>query len=568
MVKQIKVADIKHTFASYPRDNRNDEVIGEYAEALEGGASFPPIVVFCDDAGTLHLADGRHRLQAHRKLERERISATIRKGDKRDALIYAVGANDKHGCRRTEADKAKAVELVLKDKILRKRSINSIAKMCGVSWATVRTAWVDLELPERVFDESEADKVATTRAKSPRSTSKEPRYAIPALSRMLEHADEARSWLPKELTGMSAAKKKAAIKQVNTFYDSIHKFIGEVAGSKLRITDCEQPLNVYQFERSSGIFTNNEFAKKGMCSHSVSVGLGCGNQCTYCSTAVMLRTHPFFQDIEQTSFTRGKAIVDPESATRLKDSIKNNKGPKITDEHIILFSNIDDGWSPEAQKYELGKKVMTVLLENTEAKVRILTKGEDVETCFGLFDDYKDRVIVGLSTGIPKSKSALGKIIEPNAATITDRLRVLKAAYDRGLQTYGMLCPCLPGIADTQPALKEMFKSVLACGAKDIWLEPVNPRGRAMKNTANALARAKQYDLAQKMLDITSSRKWSKYTVQLIENAIAVAGELGVKAGKPDGEEGLRILLYPSHLLQEDEEKLRSLPGGEAIIWL
>lgn len=51
------------------RATLNDQVVSEYAEAIKGGATFPPIVVFYD--GKKHwLADGFHRFHAYQKAGR------------------------------------------------------------------------------------------------------------------------------------------------------------------------------------------------------------------------------------------------------------------------------------------------------------------------------------------------------------------------------------------------------------------------------------------------------------------------------------------------------------------
>jgi DNA repair photolyase len=562
LIKQVKVSDVQYDLGNYPRIDIDEETVKEYQEAMKRGDSFPPIVVY-DDGKKLYLADGAHRLAANKALKKKRIAAKVQSGSEQDALACAVGANAKHGLKRSSADKRKAVELILRDEKLRKRSINSIAKLCNVSWDTVRTVWNDKKQVLNLPDYNEPQGAEGGQTKKAKMTPPEKLASIESLSEAVRHTERARSWLlndSKEL-GLDAGDRDKMLKELDKMHANLHRMAGEATGCKNRLTrNMRVPLNVYHFERKGGIVENSKFEEKELATHSVAVGLGCGNQCTYCSTAVMLRTHDFFQEINQTSFARGNAIVDPNSAERLAKNIdEKGWGDKLTAEHTILFSNIDDGWSPEAVVFKLGYKILKVLLEKTEANVRVLTKGAAVSDSFDLIEGYRDRVFVGLSTGIPKSKDELASIIEPNASTVTNRFKALKEAHDRGLRTFGMLCPCLPGIADSKTALREMFADVIRCGAKDIWLESVNPRGRAMKNTADALARAGKIKEAKKMLEITSSDKWSEYTLNLTQNAIAVAKERKVL-------DKLHILMYPSELRREHEEILRK--EGDAIIWL
>ncbi len=112
-------------------------VVDEYAAAMQGGAVFPPVIVF-RDGEALWLADGFHRVYAAIQLGKTTISATIHPGTRRDAVLYAVGANARHGLRRSNADKRRAVQLLLDDPQWRQWSNREIARRCGVDEGLVR----------------------------------------------------------------------------------------------------------------------------------------------------------------------------------------------------------------------------------------------------------------------------------------------------------------------------------------------------------------------------------------------------------------------------------------------
>src|SRR5204863_6394655 len=105
--------------------------VDDYATALAFGETFPPIVVFFDGADHW-TADGFHRLAAARRAHVETLDAEVIVGTKRDALLYAVGANASHGLRRTNADKRRAVGLLLADAEWRAWSDREIARRCAV----------------------------------------------------------------------------------------------------------------------------------------------------------------------------------------------------------------------------------------------------------------------------------------------------------------------------------------------------------------------------------------------------------------------------------------------------
>jgi hypothetical protein len=110
----------------------NDDVVAEYAEADAAGADFPPGVVF-HDGSDYWLADGFHRKAARQRNRRKDMLALVRPGTRRDAILYAAGANACHGLRRSNDDKRIAVRRLLTDDEWSQWSDREIARRCGVS---------------------------------------------------------------------------------------------------------------------------------------------------------------------------------------------------------------------------------------------------------------------------------------------------------------------------------------------------------------------------------------------------------------------------------------------------
>ena len=110
----------------------NESTVSEYAEAIKNGVQFPPVTVFFDGTN-FWLADGFHRLLAHKRAGKTEILEAREVGGLRDAILYSVSANASHGLRRTNADKRKAVEMLLNDAEWSQWSDREIAKQCAVS---------------------------------------------------------------------------------------------------------------------------------------------------------------------------------------------------------------------------------------------------------------------------------------------------------------------------------------------------------------------------------------------------------------------------------------------------
>ena len=147
--------------------------VSEYRTALEDGEQLPPITVF-DDGMMFRVVDGFHRHAAHVALERPLINCDVRPGSKRAAILESAGSNQAHGVRRTNADKRRAIEMVLRDDDGRQWSDRKIAAHCGADGNTVGKVRSALEatatIPEQPVRKS-ADGKAVAASKAPKQSS-------------------------------------------------------------------------------------------------------------------------------------------------------------------------------------------------------------------------------------------------------------------------------------------------------------------------------------------------------------------------------------------------------------
>lgn len=118
------------------RESIDEDAVKEYAEAQSNGAVLPAIVVFKDeqrDGPVYRLADGFHRIESAKRSGATSVRAEVRLGTRRDAMLFAIGANSAHGLRRTNADKRRAVEMLLGDDKWGAESDRWIAEAAHVS---------------------------------------------------------------------------------------------------------------------------------------------------------------------------------------------------------------------------------------------------------------------------------------------------------------------------------------------------------------------------------------------------------------------------------------------------
>lgn len=149
--KFLEIACMRLDGNTQPRCEINETAVAEYAELVAERDKFPPVVVF-DDGASLWLADGFHRVHAHRRAGMPTIFAEVHSGTRRDAVLYGLNANIRHGLRETRADKRRKIEIMLGDDEWGRWSDREIGRRCGVDHKTVTTVRAELvasgEIPQ------------------------------------------------------------------------------------------------------------------------------------------------------------------------------------------------------------------------------------------------------------------------------------------------------------------------------------------------------------------------------------------------------------------------------------
>jgi len=128
----IELSKIRIDGCTQPRAELNQATVDEYAEAIKTGAQLPPVTLFFDGAN-YWLADGFHRYFGAKAAGRTTIHEDITPGTLREAILYSLSANSKHGLRRSNADKRRAVQTLLDDAEWGAWSDNELARRCSVS---------------------------------------------------------------------------------------------------------------------------------------------------------------------------------------------------------------------------------------------------------------------------------------------------------------------------------------------------------------------------------------------------------------------------------------------------
>lgn len=135
-IKKIKILDVRLDGGTQARASLSENVAAEYAESIREGVQMPPICVMFDGSN-YWCWDGFHRYHAHVAAGQDAIDVFVTNGTCRMAVLWAIGANDDHGLRRSNEDKRRAVTMLLEDEEWRKWSQEQIADAAFVSTGLV-----------------------------------------------------------------------------------------------------------------------------------------------------------------------------------------------------------------------------------------------------------------------------------------------------------------------------------------------------------------------------------------------------------------------------------------------
>ncbi|MEM7343233.1 MAG: hypothetical protein AAF485_03245 [Chloroflexota bacterium] len=131
------------------RAKTNYNLVDEYAEIMRAGVQFDPAQGIRDEDDQVWVFDGLHRGEAA-KMAGVQLAVDIQSGTKEDAEWLALTVNQKHGLRRSQADKRRIVRLALKHPNGVSLSNREIARHCGVSDKTVGKIRSELEVTAEI----------------------------------------------------------------------------------------------------------------------------------------------------------------------------------------------------------------------------------------------------------------------------------------------------------------------------------------------------------------------------------------------------------------------------------
>jgi len=152
MSKIVFLQDVDFNGSPMVRHDIRRDAVSEYMESYKKDKTkMPNIVLFSDEKGRYLIADGMHRFLAMAQLKFKAFPAEVLSGNYESALSYALTANERHGLRRSQADRRRCIEAAIKQ--WPAKSNLAIAGACDVDNHTVKAVRDELEKRNQVKPE-------------------------------------------------------------------------------------------------------------------------------------------------------------------------------------------------------------------------------------------------------------------------------------------------------------------------------------------------------------------------------------------------------------------------------
>jgi len=138
--------------------------------------------------------------------------------------------------------------------------------------------------------------------------------------------------------------------------------------------------------------------------------------------------------------------------------------PKLLAEEIkkkkkgeVWISGICDPYQPVERKYKLTRKCLEILLKNNWPVI-IQTKSPLILRDLDLLRKFQN-IEVGFT--ITTADERIKKIFEPKTSSIEERINALANLHKKGIKTYVMIAPILPGVENLPVKLEGKVDYVL-----------------------------------------------------------------------------------------------------------
>ena len=177
------------------------------------------------------------------------------------------------------------------------------------------------------------------------------------------------------------------------------------------------------------IFAKSVLSRSQVYDYAMNPYVGCSHACGYCYAAFMRR---FTGHREKWG-----AFVD--AKINAPELLAGEIGRKPKGR--VWVSGVCDPYQAAEKRYKLTRNCLAILLES-RWPVTVQSKSSLVLRDIKLLEKSKD-IEVGFS--ITTADEKIRRLFEPGASPIKERIQALDVLHSRGIRTFAMIAPILPG---------------------------------------------------------------------------------------------------------------------------
>jgi len=183
---------------------------------------------------------------------------------------------------------------------------------------------------------------------------------------------------------------------------------------------------------------------------TINITEGCVHGCAYCYTQ------------GYTNYPgAGRVVV----FDNIPDLVKAELAKKRRKPGRVYFSPSSDAFQPLQAVQDVAYETMSTLL-HAGVEVAFLTKGAIPERFFGLFSQFPTKVFAQI--GITTLDERLQQVLEPGAASPSQRLDAIENLARLGISVRARLDPLAPDVTDTEENLTSLLEELAKRQVKSI----------------------------------------------------------------------------------------------------
>ena len=132
---------------------------------------------------------------------------------------------------------------------------------------------------------------------------------------------------------------------------------------------------------------------------------------------------------------------------------------------IVMVGSITDSYQPCEERFGLTRRCLTILLEHGWP-VQIATKSTLVLRDLELLKALSEKAGCSIFITITTLDGQLARLLEPKAPNPDERLELVSALSEGGLEVCVCMIPIFPGLTDDKTAIRDVAEAAREHGAK------------------------------------------------------------------------------------------------------